>query len=404
MKTGTTYLQQLLVANRDQLSADGFLFPGGRWIEQVRAAQDAVAVGRRDPRIRAQAAGAWNRMVHRMHEYEGAAVVFSMEFLSFANPQQAARVTRSLAPSPVHAVITVRDSAAIVPSQWQTSVRGGSTLSWPDYMSGVRDAELQAPSSGRHGRRNPALRSFLRAQDIPRILSVWAPLVGAGRLHVVTVPASSADPDLLWRRFATAVGMPHELARAAPRRTNQSLGFASTEFLRQVNAALGKRRPSDYNRVVKDYLAAEVLTRLSTEETAARLDEQTLHFAHRWNARVAAAIDGSRATVLGDLSDLPTSGSLERSVPPQRPPDADVLRAASLARAEMDRLIRRLSRRLATRPGPDILGFAGAAAAGTAGGEGDPPSVAVAVSEVARLIDEAIRLRRRLNEARKASR
>jgi hypothetical protein len=403
MKTGSTYLQQRLLANRDQLLADGFLFPGSRWIEQVRAAQDAVGLGRRDPRIRSQAAGAWDRMVHQIHEHEGSAVVFSMEFLSFATPQQAAHVMRSLAPSPVHAVITVRDSAAVIPSQWQTSVRGGSTISWPDYMSGVRDAERPPQTRRRQGRGNPALRSFLRAQDVPRILSIWSPLVGAGRLHVVTVPASPADPDLLWRRFATAVSMPHEIGRTAPRRTNQSLGFASTELLRQVNAVLGKRRPSDYNRVVKDYLAAEVLTRLAAEEVPARLNEETHQFAHRWNARVAAAINASRATVLGDLADLPTSGSVDRSVPWQRPTDADVLRAASLARAEMHILIRRLSRRLATRAGSDFDRLAEPAAAGTAEGQSDPASLGVAVGEVARLIDEAIRLRRRLLEARDGS-
>jgi hypothetical protein len=399
MKTGSTYLQQTLIANREQLLGDGFLFPGSRWIEQVRAAQDAVGVGRRDPRIRAQAAGAWDRMVQKMHEHEGVAVVFSMEFLSFATPQQAARVTRALAPSPVHAVITVRDSAATVPSQWQTSVRGGSTLPWPDYMSGVRDAEVAAPSSRRQGRGNPALRSFLRAQDIPRTLSIWTPLVGKEQLHVVTVPASPADPDVLWRRFATAIGMPHELGQAAPRRTNTSLGLASTELLRQVNTALGNRRPSDYNRVVKDYLAAEVLTQLSADEAPARLDAQTHRFAHRWNTRVTAAIDASGARVVGDLADLPTSGPVERPVPPQRPADTDVLRAAALAQAGLHALIRRLSRRLDNQVGSDRHRFAEAAAA--PGGQGRPPSVAAAVEEAARLVDEAIRLRRQLNEARR---
>jgi hypothetical protein len=400
MKTGSTYLQQRLAANRDQLLAAGYLFPGARWLDQVRAAQDAVGLGRRDPRLRAQVAGAWDRMVRQIHGHSGVAVVFSMEFLSFATPRQAQRVVRSLDPSPVHVVLAIRDTAATIPSQWQTSVRSGSTTSWPDYTTGVRRAERVQPSLHRPAVGSRALRTFLRAQDTVRMLQAWSPLVHPSRLHVITVPNPAADPHLLWERFATAVGMPHDLGQVAPGRTNRSLGFASTELLRQVNTALGRQPRIEYNRVVKDYLAAQVLTQLAGEEAPVRLDEETGLFAQRWNRRVVAAIEATSAALVGSLADLPTNGPVDQTGSLTRPPDTDVLQAAAVARDGMERLVRRLARRAETAVASDGHGPR-ADVASLQAAEAEVPPVPAAAAEIARLTEEAIRLRRHMRAARR---
>ncbi len=394
MKTGSTYLQQMLLANREALAESGILFPGERWIHQVRAAQDAVGIGRKDPKIRTEAAGAWDRLARTMREHRGNGVVMSMEFLSFATPKQATRVVRSLAACPVHVVLTVRDAAGVIPSQWQTGVRTGSTTSWTDYMAGVRMAETQPLLRRRPGRDDRALRSFLRTQDTVRMLETWGALVDPSRLHVVTVPRSPSSSRELWDRFAAAVGIPPSVGTAAPKRTNQSLGFASTELLRQVNLALEKHRRTEYNRVIKDYLAAKVLTRLADDERPARIDVATGAFANRWNGRVAAAIQASGSHVVGDLADLPTTALVEPTASPPAPPsDAELLRAAGTAEEALERLVRRLARRVGA-PGADPGGSSGGSPSDGVAPDFTPTDVAVA--RVAALAAQAIQLRRRL--------
>jgi hypothetical protein len=217
--------------------------------------------------------------------------------------------------------------------------------------------------------------------------------VCAERLHVVTVPHSPSSSSELWERFATAVEVPPSAAQAPPKRTNQSLGFASTELLRQVNSVLGKHRRTEYNRVIKDYLAAKVLTQLAAEEAPAEIDAETSAFASRWNERAIAAISASGAHVVGDLSDLPTTGSLQPASTTTAAGDAELLRAAVVAQDALERLVRRLSRRRGARA-PARDGFPDA---------GFPderdladPSPTDAVPRVARLAEQAIQLRRQL--------
>ncbi len=48
MKTGTTYLQQLMYANRAALGEAGLFLPGERWGSQVRAVQEVMHLDRTD--------------------------------------------------------------------------------------------------------------------------------------------------------------------------------------------------------------------------------------------------------------------------------------------------------------------------------------------------------------------
>ena len=90
-KTGTTFLQQLMSANKEDLLKAGFLFPGDSWAEQALATRDAMDRNKDDPALRAQCAGKWRKLVDEMLAYDGTASVFSMEFLSYASPEDALR-------------------------------------------------------------------------------------------------------------------------------------------------------------------------------------------------------------------------------------------------------------------------------------------------------------------------
>lgn len=396
MKTGTTFLQSVLTEHRDQLAAQGYLFPGQTWKDQIRAAQEVARSVPDDPAIRHETQGSWQSLVREMLAHDGAASVVSMEFLSHASRKDAGTAVSSLAPAQVHVVLTVRDTAGIIPARWQTAVRSGRTTDWPAYRVAVRKA---VGLRGRLGKfSDPTAAAFRRTQDVAAMIDAWGRWVPPQHLHVVTAPASGGDPSVLWRRFAGVVGLDAQWAEDTSR-ANESLGFASTELLRRVNAALGTVLPSDYNATVREQLAGRILSARSGEETRPRLDRPTYDFALTWNRRARAAIARSGAVLVGDADDLPTHpiARHDRAVADaQGPPgEEELMRAATHAREGMRDLVARRARRAAER-GLEVDDLHPAAARGTAHSPpsaGDP--VAAAVGEIAELCHAAIELRRR---------
>jgi len=397
MKTGTTFLQNLLIENKDALASAGYLFPGHTWVRQIRAAQDLLGATHGDPVIQSEARGAWEAIAQQMLEHKGTASVLSMEFLSYARSRQARRAVTSLASAEVHVILTARDTTATIPSQWQTTVRSGKTINWPDFMQGTRKA------AGFRARRgplsDPAALKFQRSQDIARMLEVWGRYLPPERLHVVTVPTEPANPKLLWERFAAVIGLDPDLSSNASH-ANESLGYTSTELLRRVNLELGPVPPTDYNATVRKHLARGVLATRSGNEVRPLLDRETCAFGLAWNGRTRQGVIDSGALLAGDLRDLPTTmtAAQERVTDDEQPPptQADLLEVAEVAADAMRMLVDSRARR-ARKRGVDLEEVRRdrpSKARGSGAGGDDPVSSSAA--EIADLCRHAIELRRRI--------
>lgn len=294
MKTGTSYLQQLLVENKQALADDGVLFPGDPgWGEQVRGVRDVLKLAA-DDEMRESMQGAWDRLLAEIGSHGGRAALMSMEFMSFARPPRARALVESLAPSDVHVILTVRDAGRVLPAQWQESTQNRGTASWADYTAAV----LEGPESG-----NRVWRTSMRALNIPRMLSVWAPLVPPERLHVVLVPPPGAPSTLLWERFAAAVGVDPAHYRPPRKRRNESLGYASADLMRRANVDLRDLPLSSYQRTVKSYLCKQVLA-ARTGEPSITMTSALAGFAAGWNQTMTDAIAATDGQVYGDLDDL----------------------------------------------------------------------------------------------------
>ena len=108
----------------------------------------------------------------------------------------------------------------------------------------------------------PSTAYFWRAQDAADIADRWRQDLPPDRIHVVTVPPSGTDPDVLLDRFASVLGVDAATLTPERERVNVTLGVAQTELLRRVNVALGDRLPvvrAGYSRVAKVHLADQVL-------------------------------------------------------------------------------------------------------------------------------------------------
>ncbi|MDQ3616234.1 MAG: hypothetical protein M3393_06370 [Actinomycetota bacterium] len=337
MKTGTTFLQHLMHANQESLLAAGFLVPGDR-TEQGRATRDILGTAHKSPEMLAVCEGVWGELVSRMFAHQGRASIFSMEFLSFADRDQAARVVESLEGAEVHIILTVRDATGAIPSQWQTHSRNGGTASWPKFAKGVkRGVRGSGPARGQ------GARTFLRAQGIPRMLDAWGNAVPPEHLHVITVPPSGSDPLVLWRRFAGVVGVDPAVCSIDTPRNNPSLGHPSAELIRRINRKLGKLPPVQYEPTLKAELGTRILAERARLEKGAQLNLSTRRFAARWNRRVRRAIRASGAHVVGGLRELPVKlpPDAAQTFPKKliNPEDTDILAAATTARDGLVHLI-----------------------------------------------------------------
>lgn len=325
MKTGTTYVQNLLKANRKALRKQGWLVPGGPLV--TGGVREVMGLTDAGPKTKA-GTPKWDKVCAQVRAWEGAGSLISMEFLSYAGPERAQRVLAGLGRDRVHVVLTVRDARGALPSQWQSYSRNGGELAWPEFASELTGAERRKGSA--------AVKTFHRTQDIPRMLEVWGALLPQERLTVVTVPPSGSSRDELWQRFCNAAGVSVEGTTVEDSAFgNPALGYGSVELLRRINAAgLKQVRPSAYRKVVR-YVARNHLIPLRASESRPQLDRTTAEFALDLNRRTLAAVR-EQAVLVGRPEELPTEADTSGlpDVPPPVP-DAEVAAAAEAARAGM---------------------------------------------------------------------
>jgi hypothetical protein len=397
MKTGTTYLQQLMYANRDELAAAGLFLPGEHWAHQVRAVQDLLGLERWDRHIRGARSGAWQELADQVRAAPHRTSVISVEFLAGASTPQIRRAVASLAPVEVRVVFTVRDMRKVLPALWQTQVHNGARYSWRDFLRRVENPSRLPRLPLQPHRPEDA---FAATQAVPAMLRRWASVVGADHVHVVTVPRRHRDQPELWRRFATLLGVDPDAAPRPPRTANPSIGYAATELLRRVNTHIGRLPHSEYAGTVKDPLV-DALASTSQGEGRARLTRPAYDLAVQWNAEVRRTVRDLGIPVTGELADLPARPNqrVRERLPDDRPhlvrPRRMLRDAARVTRA-LARLRRRRARQLrrygVTVEPPPPLDMA----ALRRGWRSAPDPVDAAAAEIAASAREAALLLRRL--------
>jgi len=293
-KTGTTYIQSSLWESRSGLASAGCLVPGETRVAKWRAVSDLL--GRRPQGAEAQDIdGSWNAFTEVIRDWHGDRVVFSEELLVTAGRRQVQQLVRSLSPAEVHAVVTVRDLARMLPSAWQQEVKKGRTWQFDEFVSAVREPGSGPPTA--------AAAYWLRF-DVPRILQTWERAIPAANVHVVILPPSGAPASVLLERFADVVGVDADALEAAPReQANAALGLAEVEVLRRLNVGLaGQLNERQYARAV----VQSVVPLLQDRATSGRLALPVEHraWATEQSAHLVEFLKTSPYDVVGPLDDL----------------------------------------------------------------------------------------------------
>ncbi len=250
-KSGSTYLQTVLGNNRAALREVGHIYPYVRQEGMFHAAVEMAGQPSRWGLEPEAISGTFAHLLRRGRRL-GGTVMISHEIFGSATRDQIARMAPLLEDFEVHLVVTVRDLGRTATAEWQEQVKNGNPRSFGAF---VDDLMSHLPEDLVDTRR------FWRSQNLRNLLDRWQTLVPAERIHIVTCPRSGTAPDLLWRRFAEAVELPHDavdLSLIPPR--NESLGTAQIAFLRRVVGALdGRLAQPWYSRVAKRWFAQTLL-------------------------------------------------------------------------------------------------------------------------------------------------
>ncbi len=315
-KTGTTYLQNVMRANREALHAQQVEFPGGdggpAQFQAVLDLQGRQPRGVSDRRI----SGSWDRLVADVNASSLPVALISEERLSLSTLKQVRRAVGAFPDSEVHVIVTVRDLGRVTVSAWQQEIQNDQSWTWHDYVEGIKDPERAATS--------PA-RPFWMRQDLTKICEMWESAVPAARLHVVTVPPSGGPPGELLSRFASVVGVDPAKLVAEPAWTNEMVGAAATEVIRRVNERLqGRLNAWQHEKVLKMALAQPLARRTEAERFTVPTEEIP------WmTERAEAFIEAVTARgypVVGNLDDLHPRAGVGRR--PDDASDAELLDAA----------------------------------------------------------------------------
>lgn len=324
-KTGTTFLQHVMRANRDALAEQGVFYPGGEQLGQMFAVWDLFGRrprGSQDGRVNGQ----WEALTRAVNGDERPVALVSEEYLSLGTVTQARRAVASFPDAEVHVVVTARDLARVAVSAWQEEVKNDTTRTWEEFAAGIRDPQARA--------RNPA-RGFWLRQDLPAILDTWRAALPADRIHVVTVPPAGSGPSELLARFANVVGFEHGALPNEPKWNNQTLGIAGTEVVRQLNERLEKKlNQRQYGRVVKLVLVPALGRSLGSSRFGLPSDQEA--WVRSWSQGAVARIEAGGYRVVGDLAEL--LPATQEGI--RRPDDAsteELLEAAMIALAEVSR-------------------------------------------------------------------
>lgn len=306
-KTGTTYVQGRLYANRSALAGHGVHYPVGPNADMFPPALDLI--DRHWGGLRDAVRGEWAALASRIRRSSGTVVV-SQEFLAAARPEQVTRAMQDLGDAEVHVVYSARDIARQVPAAWQELVKHRDGRSYRSFLKSIRRAERRGSSVW-----------FWQVQGLPDVLNRWGQGLPTERIHVVTVPQADVPSDEVWRRCCTAFGIDPAWAPQDAARSNASLGIDEVALLRALNRRL-KRAGLDsapYRRLVRQVVVHDQLARRDAMRRVVlppRLTEWAGEIADEW----IAWIEASGVEVIGSVEDLrPTPTPHEAWSDPDRP-------------------------------------------------------------------------------------
>lgn len=315
-KTGTTYLQSVLWANKPLLLEQGVLLPGHSSRQHMQASvvvREHPGLPNRAPEVRQS----WDRLVDEVNQWSGTALI-SHEFFGSASAEQAQRALARLGSAEVHLIVTARDVLTVLTSYWQEFVKHG-------FLSGLDDFP-------------PAHETYDEwswdTVDLRSVIERWGGDVDPSRIHVLVLPAPDAPRETLLHQFCALVGIDPSGLATDQAREYRSLGVVEAELLRKISPHLTSFTPArDRGVWIRSYLAQGKLVPREGERFQPS-DERIAEL----RARALDSVEFLRASgvdIIGDLDRLLVPEDLPQRRHPSSVTDRELLDASIDTIAEM---------------------------------------------------------------------
>jgi hypothetical protein len=309
-KSGTTYLQELIARGTTELAAAGIVYPVSSAAKRRRRTENHEwasygLLGQEYPWVSQQRAdaekGAWKALERQVARTKGT-VLLSAEALSVIRTPAIGTLLDRLGIDDVEVVVTARSLNRSLPSLWQQHVRNGRRLGFERYLDMLGEQ-----------RRLPEARieedgdlHLWRAFAIGRLARRWAREVGASRVRVVTSPGG--PPQLLWARFAEAIGVPgftFTSAGGATRPVHTGLTAPEAVVLTSLNSALATAgwQAERARRLRDSVLTAGFQTRAERGPRIA-IPAHWRTYVEEWSETDVKELLDSGVTLIGDTADL----------------------------------------------------------------------------------------------------
>lgn len=191
---------------------------------------------------------------------------------------------------------------------------------------------------------------FWSVQDVLDVLDRWGADLPPERIHIVTCPPANEDPTLLWRRFASVLGVEDVEVDTEIQPRSRSLGVVEAELLRRIQ---GLRDYWFRDRQQHAWTRRLLSTRLLAQRNGdpIRLPDESQSWIEERTRGLVEGVMSRRYDVVGDLNDLAWRPQHDEARLASEVTTEEVAKAASWT---ISRLQEELVERQPTTPYPDV--------------------------------------------------
>ncbi|WP_155829113.1 hypothetical protein [Halomonas huangheensis] len=291
MKSGTTYVQNVLFENRKALKKEGWLYPG-KLMNQQHACYGLCGTDI----YWADNEKKWRDLGREMLdeiEYHDGDIVISSEALSSLSRDGAAKFIDEIGGVDA-VVVTVRSLFTTLPSAWQQYIKGGGVVSIADFFD--RLDKNREDGSG-----------MWRTYSYGKTVKIWSEF---SPVKVVVIPENPTSKNQLWEDFSGVVGLP-DLSDVVVNdsRSNVSLNYEAAEILRSINVEVERCKPRVSKKEVeqfrRNYLNRYIFPIAGNKRgTKTKIPEDYKRLVSQWNDQEKELLLSSADDIVGDVKDL----------------------------------------------------------------------------------------------------
>lgn len=242
MKSGTTFIQNILRKNRKPLEESGWLYPGKRFNHQHETygicGGDIFWV---NERMRENNDEIGKKLIDECKDgLKNKNVLISSEALSSLDSSGIERFVSTFG-NPDEVILTVRDLYRVFPSAWQQDLKGGHSRSLEEFFE-----LLKTQRKDKSG--------FWKTYSYGDVVKKWAKICP---VKVIIVPGMSNNKGgALWESFSSTVGLPTNLdVNIDSSQLNLSLNIETANFVRSLIKIINqdKRFSGHKSKILKGY-------------------------------------------------------------------------------------------------------------------------------------------------------